>query len=111
EIDETIYFSTLKNIYIYTIGKPIEVISAELPLEFSFVVNNKLYSLVWGLGLCSLENDRLKIIPGGGFFANQQIASILPFDKNNLIIFTIKNGLFLYNGLSVEPFGLENQSL
>lgn len=111
EIDEKIYFLTFKNIYIYSPGKQVEVITADSPLEFSFEVNNKLYSLVWGLGLCVLENNRLKIISGGEFFVNQQIASILPFDKNNLLVFTIKNGVFLYNGLSVLPFAKENQTL
>lgn len=111
EIDKKVYFLTFKNIYVYSSGKPVEVITADSPLEFSFKVNNNLYSLVWNHGLCILDNNRLKIIPGGDFFANLQIASILPFDKNNLLIFTIKNGLFLYDGLSVLPFAQKNQTL
>ncbi|MFB9863774.1 triple tyrosine motif-containing protein [Rufibacter immobilis] len=106
-----IYFFTFKNIYSYKPGKPIEVIVPGNPLEFSFQVNKELYSLVWGQGLSVLENHRLRLLPGGGFFAYKQIASILPFDKNQKIIFTINDGVFLYDGHSVTPFKIDQRQI
>lgn len=109
-IGKQIFFLTFKNIYAYTPGQPLEVISSEAPLEFSFKVNNQLYCLVWGKGLSVLENERLKLIPEGEFFAHRQIASILPYDQNQLIIFTIQDGAYLYDGQNVQPFELDGHS-
>ncbi len=103
---DQIHFLTFKNIYAYSPGKPLKVITSEAPLEFSFKVNNQLYSLVWGKGLSILENDELKLISGGDFFAHRQIASILPYDQNRLIIFTIQDGIYLYDGRNVQAFEL-----
>ena len=108
EIDNKIYFLTFKNIFYYSPGKPIGVITDEAPLDFSFKVNNKLYSLVWTKGLSVLEDNHLNLVPGGAFFANRQIASILPYDQNHLAIFTTRDGLFLYDGLNVKPYEVEN---
>ncbi|WP_192821814.1 triple tyrosine motif-containing protein [Rufibacter sp. LB8] len=99
-----IYFFTFKNIYTYVAGKPIEVIQSASPLEFSFQVNKNLYTQVWTKGLAQLANKSLKVLPGGEFFAYKRIASILPFDKNQLIVFTIQDGAFLYDGREVTPF-------
>ncbi len=101
-----IYFFTFKNIYAYVPGKPLQVIAPKDPLEFSFQVNKEIYSLVWGKGLSLLENNRLRLLPGGEFFANRQIASILPYDENNLLVFTIRDGVYLYDRHTVTPFQL-----
>ncbi|GAA4314076.1 ligand-binding sensor domain-containing protein [Nibribacter koreensis] len=102
-----VYFFTFKNIYKYTPGQKVEVIHTSGPLEFSFQANKNLYTLAWDLGLCLLENNRLKLLPGGEFFAQKQIASILPYDKDRLLIVTIKEGLYLYDGQRVLPFNLQ----
>lgn len=105
-IDNRIFFLTFKNIYSYSPGNPLEVVSTENPLEFSFKLNNQLYSLVWGKGLCILESNQLNVIPGGDFFKHRQIASILPYNQNQLIIFTIRDGAYLYDGQKMRPFDL-----
>ncbi|WP_205503742.1 triple tyrosine motif-containing protein [Rufibacter psychrotolerans] len=107
----TTYFFTFKNIYAYRPGKPVQVIAPAHPLEFSFQVNKELYSLVWGKGLSLLENHRLRLLPSGEFFAHRQIASILPYDKTRLIIFTIKDGVYLYDQHAVTPFRLAEDPL
>ncbi|MEJ8801509.1 triple tyrosine motif-containing protein [Pontibacter sp. H249] len=100
EIDGKICFTTFKNIYIYTPDKQITVVSPKNPIEFSFKVKNKLYTMEWGVGLTELENGKLKLLPGGEKFAQSRIASILPFDQANLLIFTVQDGVYLYNGIN-----------
>ncbi|MBC3540015.1 triple tyrosine motif-containing protein [Rufibacter sediminis] len=104
-----IYFFTFKNIYSYAPGKKVQVLVPDTPLDFSFQVNREIYSLMWGKGLALLENNALHLLPGGNFFADKQIASILPFDKNQLLIFTIKDGVYLYDGHAVAPFQLSQE--
>ncbi|GGK64268.1 triple tyrosine motif-containing protein [Rufibacter glacialis] len=105
----SIYFFTFKNIYVYTPGRKLEVIVPASALEFSFQVNKEIYSLVWSKGLSLLENNSLKLLPGGEFFRDKQIASVLPFDKNRLIVFTIKEGAYLYDGHGVTPFPIDQK--
>ncbi|QHL87387.1 two component regulator three y domain-containing protein [Nibribacter ruber] len=102
-----IYFFTFKNIYQYTPGQKVQVIRTKGPLEFSFQANKNLYILAWNQGLSLLENNQLQLLPGGEFFAQKQIASVLPYDKNRLLIVTIKEGLYLYDGQQVAPFLLQ----
>lgn len=108
ELDGCIYFLTFRYIYCYRPEKGISVIEPDNPLEFSFHVNNRLLTLEWGKGLSILENGKLKLLNGGDFFAHRPIASILPYSKDQLIIFTIRDGAFLYDGHTPTPFQLEN---
>ena len=100
EIDGKIYFTTFKNIYIYTPDEKVTVVAPDNPIEFSFKVKNKLYTMEWGVGLTELENGKLKLLPGGEKFTQNRIASILPFDQTHLLIFTVQDGVYLYNGMS-----------
>jgi hypothetical protein len=104
-----IYFFTFKNIYQYTPGQKVAVIKTNGPLEFTFQANKNLYTLAWNKGLCQFENNKLTLLPGGEFFAQKQIASVLPFDRDRLLIVTIKEGLFLYDGHQISPFALQKE--
>lgn len=108
ELDGCIYFLTFKYLYCYRPDKGISVIVPENALEFSFHVNNRLLSLEWGKGLSVLENGTLKLLDGGEFFAHRPIASILPYSRDQLLIFTIREGIFLYDGHTVSAFDLED---
>ncbi|MFC6997463.1 ligand-binding sensor domain-containing protein [Rufibacter roseus] len=109
EQNGSIIFFTFKNIYKYHPGKPIQVIAPTAPLEFSFQVHKNIYTLVWTKGLSVLDKNQLRLLPGGDFFAYKQVASVLPYDRDNLIVFTIKDGVFLYDGRSVKPFELTQE--
>ncbi|MER2996961.1 ligand-binding sensor domain-containing protein [Pontibacter populi] len=111
EIDGDIYFATFKNIYIYTPGKKIKVITPKNPLELSFKVKNRLYTMEWGVGLSELENGKIRPLPGGERFANSRIASILPLDQANLLIFTVQDGIFHYNGVKPELMQMEDAEI
>ncbi|MFD2513602.1 triple tyrosine motif-containing protein [Pontibacter locisalis] len=108
EIDGDLYFATFKNIYIYTPGKKVRVIAPKNPIELSFKVKNSLYTMEWGVGLSELENNKLKLLPGGERFAQSRIASILPLDQSNLLIFTVEDGIFLYDGIRPVPMKMED---
>lgn len=104
QLDDGIAFLTFKDIYIYKPGKAIQVIEPKYAIEFSFLVNKTIYTQVWGQGLSVLRNEQLELLPGGAFYNDKQIVSILPFDKDHLMIFTHETGIFLYNGSASIPF-------
>ncbi len=110
EIKGKIYFLTFKNIYIYQPGKPIQVIEPANPLELSFPLHDNLYTLEWNVGLSLVDGQKLRLLPGGEVFAQQRIASILPYDRNLILVFTAQNGIFLYDGSMVRPFSVAEGS-
>ena len=111
EIDGSIYFTTFKNIYIYSPDHKIKVVAPINPLELSFKVKNRLYTMAWGKGLSELENGKLKVLPGGEKFAQSRIASILPLDQSQLLIFTVQDGIYVYNGVSPVLMKMEDEAI
>ncbi|GAA4437755.1 triple tyrosine motif-containing protein [Pontibacter saemangeumensis] len=110
EIGGKVYFCTFKYLYAFQPGKPLQVIVPGNPLEFSFKVNEQLYALEWNVGLSVLEGNRLRLLPGGEFFANRQIASVLPYGGKQLIVFTINDGIYLYDGNKATALPMANQA-
>lgn len=60
-------------------------------------IGNKLYIHEMGAGLKTITNDRLELIPQGEKFAQTFIHALIPFAEEQLVIGSMKNGLFLYN--------------
>jgi DNA-binding CsgD family transcriptional regulator len=110
--DGAIYFFTFKNIYTYTpnSSKGVGVIVPQAPLEYTFLVNNRILTLVWGQGLSELKGNQLSLLPGGEFFQETPLSAILPFDKNRLLIITYSSGLFVYDGHQSIPFLPDNNA-
>src|SRR5690606_13842424 len=108
ELDGCVYFLAVRYIYWYRREAGLSVIEPDNPLELSVQADNGVLTLEWGKGLSILENGKLKLLNGGDFFAHRPTASILPYSKDQLIIFTIRDGAFLYDGHTPTPFQLEN---
>ena len=47
------------------------------------------------------------MVPNGEKFANERIYTMLPYDKNRILIGTRTQGLFLYDGKDFTPFKTE----
>jgi ligand-binding sensor domain-containing protein/DNA-binding CsgD family transcriptional regulator len=105
-----IYFLTFENIYRYD-GHKVMTIVPDSPLEFSFLVNQKLYIQAWGKGICELKNDRLQTISGGDYFKYIRIASILPYHYAGLLIITNNQGIYTLENGSVKPFRVQPRNL
>ncbi|MCK5822546.1 MAG: PAS domain S-box protein [Bacteroidales bacterium] len=103
-----IYFLTNNFLYHYT-GKEIKVIKKTAKYFYlSMLVNGELYVQEIGAGLKKIVEDSLQLIPKGDFFSNSKIFSILPFEKNKLLIGTRNKGLFIYSSINgktnIVPF-------
>jgi hypothetical protein len=102
QIEDSIYFCTIRGIYIYHQGK-IEIISSTGRLDISFEVNNRLYTFEYDKGLSIVEDGKIELISNGEFFKDKRVSNILNFDQDQLLITTFENGAFLYDG-SIRPF-------
>ncbi len=102
---DQVYFLTFENVYRYD-GTRLTTIVPASPLDFSFFVNGKIYVQQWGRGLSELKHDALHLLPGGGFFKNTRIVSILP-SPAGLLVLTHRAGLYRYENDHVTPFACQ----
>jgi len=94
---------TYKKIFIIDHEK-VKVLEGKKEFHKPFQANGKVYVREWEKGLCVLENDKLKLLPDGEKFKDEQIFSILPYSEKELIIATKDQGFYLYDGQKFTQF-------
>jgi len=87
--------------------KSFRVLESKEGFHVGALVGDKYYCRIWTRGLTILKNDSFHVVPNGEKFANERIYAILPFDKDQLLIGTRTQGLFLYDGKDFTPFKTE----
>jgi len=105
ESNDKLYFCTFNHIF-EAQGNSLSAISTTYPLEISFYVGHQLMVQEWGRGLSQLKNSTLQLLPGGAFFKDKRISSILHYNKKELLISTFNHGLFLYDNGQVKPLNV-----
>lgn len=80
----------------------------------TFHVGSKIYIYQNNVGLMEIVDDTLQLVPGGEFFSDKAIYSMLKYPDHNsnstefrLLIGTYQDGLFFYDGDSAERFDNE----
>lgn len=110
-----IYFCTLQYIFKYHIEKE-EINAIKLNFEnnfWSFYLNHTLYIGNYNQGLLYLDSNAVKPLTGGDYYQKKDIFSILPWDKNKLLIATREEGLSFYNKKTgkVSPFSFNKNAI
>ncbi len=100
-LDGTVYFSTFQAIFTYR-EDTVARISEDIPLEFSFLVNEELYVLAPGKGLMRLRGTSLQDIPQGDFFADKRISAIVALSQRKMLIATFHGRLCLRRAKSMR---------
>ena len=109
-LNEKVFFIAEKSIFIYNQEK-IEAIDAENKIISAFLVNETLFCQIKNIGLCKLENNKLKLIHGGDMFSGAiDIKSIIEHSPNQYIIASDIQGLYLMNASGINPFKNTAQS-
>ena len=104
KIDSAVYYCTFRHVLKYE-NKTIEVIDPGQPIGFAFNLNNLIYVHVPEKGLCQLQNNnQFQLIPGGEFFANMSVRSMLPVNKNQFLVATHTRGMYLYEPGNITPW-------
>ncbi|PST84614.1 transcriptional regulator [Pedobacter yulinensis] len=100
---DRVLFQSFSRIYIYK-DQHIQVIKAPKPFLFLHRAGSRFFAEVIGSGLYELKNAGLQPLPGGLSISKSGVLSILPYDNNQLLVGTNRNGLFLYDGQKFRPF-------
>ena len=104
-----IFFQTAEKIFVLQ-NEKFKVIQPKESFHFSFMVNQTFYVREQGKGLMQFEHDGLQLLDGGDRFANEKIYEILPYKKDEILIVTRTQGIWIYAQLKKEfykPAGFE----
>jgi ligand-binding sensor domain-containing protein/DNA-binding CsgD family transcriptional regulator len=101
---DRVIFQSFGSIFIYSKGK-ISIVTAHNPFLFLFKTGSRYFVEQVNAGLFELKNNHLDYIAGSNVLGNSGVLSILPFHHDQYLIGTAKNGLFLYDGKQIRPWG------
>jgi ligand-binding sensor domain-containing protein len=109
---DRVYFQSNEAIFVYDY-KTIKTIKPETSFHLAFFCNNQLFVREREKGLMRCVNDKLVLIPNSQIFAEIGVFGVQPFSKNELLITTHENGLFIYNSQTNEfkEYNTENNSV
>ena len=106
--NEGVFFLTFKRIYQWHEGKITVHEHDDITAHLGFYVQDKMYLVLLRNGLHVFENDRFVPVPGGMYFTQKTIFGILPFDEDNILVASRKDGLELLNTKTGEVVPFEN---
>ena len=108
EDEGKVYFCAFSSIFIYDHNN-FTIVAPTHPIGLSFFVNRELYVEGIQTGVMQLNNDQLALIPGGEFFRDMGVSSIVPYNSNKFIISTFQHGVFEINSDVVKPWNTQLQ--
>ncbi len=106
---EGVYFQGFNRIFRWS-GNKMKVWKSDDRFLSSFWVGNTFYVHQGNTGLLKMEDDSLRLVPGGERFAEERIDAILPYDAGQILIVTRNHGLFVFDGSSYRIFKTEAES-
>lgn len=105
-----VIFQSFSTVMLYHNGT-IKVLANDYDFQFSFYIDNQLYLSDKKKGLLKFTGKEFIQLSGGDFFkAEKKIWSMFSFGKNNFLIGTQDDGLFLYHKEKTTPWKSEANS-
>ena len=101
QIGTKVYFQTNNFIYIYD-GESVRSVHHDARMFCTSAIDNALY-VGANDGIFVLSGDKLNALRGSERLHNQQIVSMCKYKSNKVLIGTSFDGLYLYDGFSLQP--------
>ena len=100
-----VYFQSREHILRWD-GAKFKAWDATGAYHMAFAANDRYFVREQDVGLQELEGDSLRLIPGGGAFANDQIWFMAAQD-HHFLIGSRQTGLYVWNSVGLQPFPTE----
>ena len=91
-----VYFQSFMVIFKYS-NQKIETLIPEGFISHFSKVNNQLIAVINGKGLYTIQDNQFKLLSNDQFFRQKEISTILPLAQNDLLIATLREGVFKFN--------------
>ncbi len=105
-----IYFQTKSKLFRWD-GLEMKVLVSEAYFQRSNIIDGKLLIGVWEKGICVLNEDRFDLEVIQPEFAKKDIYVIQTYSNDTLLVGTRKQGFFLCDSKSIQPFPTEADQL
>lgn len=106
ETEEGIIFQSFSHIFLYN-GKTVKVLLENVNIQFAFKVEGKILYQKKGNGIYKLGKYSSEFLKGSEIFSEKEIWSILPLDAGRMLIGTLNDGVYVYNGVQFESWNNE----
>jgi ligand-binding sensor domain-containing protein/DNA-binding CsgD family transcriptional regulator/uncharacterized protein YoxC len=100
-----IYFQSFSRMYRYD-GKNLIELQTPGNFMFSRFLQNRLLLPTIGKGIYALKGEKFEPLAGTESLSSAIVSSILPFSNGNLLITTVKHGLFLWKNGVLTPWNI-----
>ncbi|MEM7107618.1 MAG: triple tyrosine motif-containing protein [Bacteroidota bacterium] len=104
---EDVFFCSFDRLFIYR-NKDFKIIKYSSAPEEFFYADHQLYVLQLDEGLYQFQDDHLELINGGEFFKGKPIASVISLAEGKLLITTVNDGPFIFDGYKIRPWLANN---
>ncbi|WKV11185.1 triple tyrosine motif-containing protein [Marivirga harenae] len=109
--NDQILFCTFDDIFIYNLsGRLVNIVKPETDPDNFFLVNNKLFLNQAGKGLSVMEDELVRPTSYGDYFSKMTISGIIELDNDQLLISTLKNGVYLKTGGHIDVWNKLSQA-
>lgn len=99
---ERFYLQGDDRILVYTPGRKAQDYRTGKKVNCISAIGDKIYISVMGEGIMTEDGDRLTPVTGSSILKNKKVCAIIPYKGNKVLFVTEFDGLFIYNGESVE---------
>lgn len=100
---DQVIFQSFSAIYTLSGGELTSIVAPD-PFLFLFEVDGRFFVEIIAQGIFELKAGRLEKLVDKAAYGDSRVLSILPFGKNDLLIGTAGNGLFLYSGGTIQAW-------
>ncbi|MBF9255103.1 hypothetical protein I2I11_17525 [Pontibacter sp. 172403-2] len=105
-VGRNVYFSSGQHIFRWS-GKNFKVWNSKAGFAHIFSCHNQLYAIDKAKGLCVLEQEQFKALPGTKGFDTLEVTALLPVPAtsapgHNLLVVTYGHGLFKYKDQALQ---------
>jgi len=112
-VNNAVYYCTFGAIFKFE-NNVLQVVGPAQTLDFTFLIQNQLYTQLPGQGLAVLRQDqRFELVPGTEAFKQMSVRSILPFPNGQWLVLTHAQGAYLFDqrSNSVSPWAPAHTNL
>lgn len=104
--DDCVYFQSFTTIYQYK-GDSVEKYKAPYVMLFMHAIDDRFVVQILDNGLFWFDKGEFISIENSDIFTSQKIHAIVPYDKDNWLVCTEKEGLYLFDGENFIYFASE----
>jgi ligand-binding sensor domain-containing protein/DNA-binding CsgD family transcriptional regulator len=109
---DQIVFQSYNFAFLFKNDSTVSIIKAPSRFQNSFEVNNRLYFNDQEKGLMEFAGNSLHELRSCEKIKGEEIWSVIPFNRgNNLMIFTLNKGVFIYNGIELKEWDVAVNTL